>query len=297
MRRASIRTFSLFGESAQLPDPMHIETIAARSSLHEWELAPHRHARLHQLLLLRSGSGRVHLDGCALPLTPMALVNVPAGEVHAFGFEPGTQGWVATFSDDFLDQLLGPAGAERRRLGRGAVLEAEPALAELMAQIEREFEGRATSRALVLRGLCAVLLGHAARAAERADAPRADTAGSALLRRFEALIEERLAERWTVADHARALAVSPTHLSRVVRAATGASALRLIDARRMREARRQLAYTNLPVTTIAYTLGFSDPAYFSRAFARVEGLSPRAFRARVSGPEGEATAVAPRAPA
>lgn len=296
MRRTSIRSFGLFGESAQLPDPMHIETIAARSSLHEWELAPHRHLRLHQLLLLRSGSGRAHLDGCALPLAPMALVNVPAGEVHAFGFEPGTQGWVVTFSDDFLDQLLGPAGAERRRLGRGAVLEAEPALAELMAQIEREFEGRAASRALVLRGLCAVLLGHAARAAERADAPHADTAGSALLRRFEALIEERLTERWTVADHARALAVSPTHLSRVVRAATGVSALRLIDARRMREARRQLAYTNLPVTTIAYTLGFSDPAYFSRAFARVEGLSPRAFRVRVSGPEGEAAAAAPRAP-
>jgi AraC family transcriptional activator of pobA len=296
MRRASIRSFGLFGESAQLPDPMHIETIAARSSLHEWELAPHRHLRLHQLLLLRSGSGRAHLDGCALPLAPMALVNVPAGEVHAFGFEPGTQGWVVTFSDDFLDQLLGPAGAERHRLGRGAVLEAEPALAELMAQIEREFEGRAASRALVLRGLCAVLLGHAARAAERADAPHADTAGSALLRRFEALIEARLTERWTVADHAHALAVSPTHLSRVVRAATGASALRLIDARRMREARRQLAYTNLPVTTIAYTLGYSDPAYFSRAFARVEGLSPRAFRVRVSGPEGEAAGAATRAP-
>ncbi|MEZ5704702.1 MAG: hypothetical protein R3E56_04895 [Burkholderiaceae bacterium] len=43
----------LFGESAQLPDVMHCETIAARSALHGWELAPHRHGKLHQVLLLQ----------------------------------------------------------------------------------------------------------------------------------------------------------------------------------------------------------------------------------------------------
>jgi AraC family transcriptional activator of pobA len=57
---------------------------------------------------------------------------------------------------------------------------------------------------------------------------------------------------------------------------------RLIDARVMREARRNLAYTNLSVSTIAYTLGFTDPAYFSRVFTRALGLSPRAFRARAA---------------
>ena len=39
-----------------------------------------------------------------------------------------------------------------------------------------------------------------------------------------------------MADYARALAVSPTHLSRVARATTGVSAQRLIEARLMREA-------------------------------------------------------------
>ena len=52
MPSMAIRTYGLFGETANLPDPMHIETIAARSALHDWELAPHRHVRLHQLLLL-----------------------------------------------------------------------------------------------------------------------------------------------------------------------------------------------------------------------------------------------------
>lgn len=284
MHGAAIRSYGLFGETANLPDPLHVETIAARSALHDWELAPHRHARLHQLLLLREGGGMLHLEGEQLPLGPMALVNVPPGNVHAFSFEPGTQGWVATLADDLLDQLLGPTGDERRALGRGGVYAADPALASLMAQIAAEFDGHAPARLLVLRGLSAALLGGAVRAVLQADPAPVDSPGSALLRRFEALVEAHLRDHWTVADYARALAVSPTHLSRVVRAATGQPASRLIDARQMREARRQLAYTNLQVTTIAYSLGFADPAHFSRAFSRIEGLSPRAFRERLLSP-------------
>ena len=34
----------------------------------------------------------------------------------------------------------------------------------------------------------------------------------------------------------------------------------------------------MSVTQVAYYLGFEDPAYFSRFFARRMGISPRAFR-------------------
>jgi AraC family transcriptional activator of pobA len=278
----NIRTYSLFGESANLPDVMHCETIAARSALHDWELAPHRHARLHQVLLLQSGGGAAHLEGQAVRLPPMSLVNVPPGNVHSFVFEPGTQGWVATFANELLDEILASASAERRALARCCVLAADEPVRGVMAQIAHEFESRATGRALVLRGLCAALLGLTARAVALHDPAGEDLARSDLLDRFEMLIEDHFLEHWMVADYARALAVSATHLSRVARVATGEPASGLIEARVMREARRNLAYTNLPVTTIAYALGFGDPAYFSRAFSRAEGVSPRAFRERLS---------------
>eukprot|EP01035_Chromulina_nebulosa_P015220 gene15220-20163_t len=63
-----IRSYSLFGESQHLPDVLHCETIAERSVLHDWELAPHRHMRLHQVLLITSGGGVAHLDGERVPL-------------------------------------------------------------------------------------------------------------------------------------------------------------------------------------------------------------------------------------
>ena len=57
-----IESYNLFGESDDLPDVVHCETIAARSVKHDWELTPHRHARLHQVLLVARGGGRGTLE-------------------------------------------------------------------------------------------------------------------------------------------------------------------------------------------------------------------------------------------
>ena len=285
----AILSFNLFGESADLPDVVHCETLAARSVLHGWELAPHRHARLHQLLLVRSGGGMAQLDGRAERLGPMSLVNVPIGHVHAFSFVPGTQGWVLTLAAEMFDEALSHAADLRRTLAQPGVVRADTKLLAQMKQIGAEFEGRRHARAQVLRGLSATLLGLVARRlvglAPReggATGPRAP-AESILLGRLEALIESHYLEHWGVADYARTLAVTPTHLSRVARQATGRPASKLIEERLIREARRNLVYTHLQVATIAYALGFADAAHFSRVFAKATGLSPRRFRDRLGG--------------
>lgn len=276
-----VRSFGLYGESQHLPDVMHCETIAERSVLHDWELASHRHDRLHQLLLMQSGSGIARLDDQEATLAPRTLVNVPAGVVHAFTFEPEvTHGYVITLADEMLDELLGREAEVRLRLSRPWCAEAAPAAEELMARINDEYAAPSPARALILRGLGAALLGHAARSA-RLDAKHGHLSESHLLVRFEALLEQHYRDHWRVADYASELAVTPTHLSRVVGAVTGKSTSRAIDSRVVREARRQLAFTNLGVSTIAYLLGFEDPALFSRVFARVAGCSPREFRRRL----------------
>ncbi len=277
-----VLSHGLFGESTQLPDVMHCETIAARSALHDWELAPHRHGRLHQILLLRSGGGIACLEGLDLALEPMTLVNVPPGDVHAFSFEPGTQGFVATLADEMLDSMLGGVGEVRRPLGHAFVATADAQIDAVMQQIWQEFSALGEARALVLRGLGVALLGLTARVAMRSTPTLAGVGESAQMRKFEALVEAHFQERWSVADYARAMAMTPTHLSRIARAATGEPASRVIDARVVREARRSLAFTNLSVATIAYELGFVDPAHFSRVFSRTAGLSPRAFRRQVA---------------
>ena len=281
LRPREVHDYSLYGESQHLPDVMHCETIAQRSVLHDWEFAPHRHERLHQLLLLRVGSGTVRLGDAAAALPPGSLVNVPVGEVHAFKFEPGTDGLVLTLADVVLDELLARNPDVRRQLGQGWAVPIDPATDALMAQLADEYLATSPARALVLRGLAAALLGRAARLGAATPAAAGGLEAAQLLQRFELLLEAHFRAHWRVADYARVLAITPTHLSRVVRAATGAPASRRIDDRLVREARRQLAFTSLRISTIADTLGFADPALFSRVFARVAGVPPSVFRQQV----------------
>ncbi|HKU17543.1 MAG TPA: helix-turn-helix domain-containing protein [Steroidobacteraceae bacterium] len=281
---SAIQVYNLFGESADLPDVVHCETIAARSVLHDWKLAAHRHARLHQVLLIERGGGEVTLDGRVHALKAMHAVNVPVGDVHGFDFVPGTQGWVVTIAAEILDETLLAQEGLRGVLSRCAVVRGTPQMRATMKQIFAEFAGRDFGRAHVLRALSAGLIGLVARELARGgrDGSAAD---SELFRRFEALLEQHHLERWSVSHYADALSVTATHLNRITRAATGDTASHLILNRMIREARRNLVYTNLPVSTIAYTLGFDDPAYFSRVYASATGLSPRAFRARLHGDE------------
>lgn len=278
----AIAGYALFGESAHLPDVLHCETIAARSALHDWELEPHRHARLHQLVFVEAGGGSAQLEGATLALAPMTLVNVPPGHVHGFSFAPGTAGYVTTLAAEMRDEVLAQASDVRRLLATSRLLRADDEVRSTTRAVWHEYGGRAAARALVLRGLTATLLGLAARLAAAAEPPPAARRESRLLGRFEALVEAHYAEHWPVADYARALAVTPTHLSRIVRAATGGPASKVIEMRLVHEARRHLVYTQAPITAVAYGLGFADPAYFTRVFSRAVGMSPREFRARAA---------------
>ena len=278
----SIQTYNLFGEAGDLPDVVHCETIAARSIVHDWNIAPHRHARLHQFLLIESGGGQARLEDRAYTLAPMRLVNVPIGDVHSYSFVRGTRGWVLTVAAEVLDQVTLTSEGLRRVLSSGKVVCGTAQMRTTMKQIFAEFAGRRFARAHVLRAHTAMLVGLVAREMATQGRMSDSRTNIELFERFESLLEQHYLKHWTVSQYAGALSITPTHLSRITRSATGRSASNLIVERVVREARRNLAYTTLPISTIAYTLGFNDPAYFSRMFSEATGLSPRSFRERVS---------------
>lgn len=282
---SSIPVYDLYGEAGDLPDILHCESIRVRAALHDWNIEPHRHARLHQFLLVRSGGGEAEIDGRRFPLEPGLLLNLPPGHIHAFRFEAATDGWVVTAPVETLEQ--GPAAAFRAALAQPGAAKAGTEAAAVFAMLAAEHAGAGAGRLHMLAAGFALLAGHAARALERETSPAQDAGG--LMRRFAALVEAGFRKHVPVANYATELGVSPTHLSRIVRAAAGVPASRYIETRLMREARRELAYTNINVQQIAFGLGYEDPAYFSRVFSRATGSSPLAYRRRVAGPQPAST--------
>jgi AraC-like DNA-binding protein len=99
-----------------------------------------------------------------------------------------------------------------------------------------------------------------------------------LLAEVFGFIEDRYRERISLKEVARAVSLTPGHLTTVVRRKTGRTVLEWIAERRMAEARRLLVGTDLPVEEVGRRVGYADPSYFVRTFRRVHGATPLGWR-------------------
>ncbi len=103
--------------------------------------------------------------------------------------------------------------------------------------------------------------------------------GEPLLAAVFDVIGARYAGELSLRDVAESVGMSAGHLTTVVRRRTGRTVQDWIIERRMAEARRLLASTDLPIGEIARRVGLSDPGYFARLFRNTAGVSPRQWRA------------------
>lgn len=99
--------------------------------------------------------------------------------------------------------------------------------------------------------------------------------------RFSELIELHYTTHQAVSYYADQLGITAAHLNALCRQTVGQSALGLIHERLTLEAKRNLVYTSMSISVLSYTLGFSDPSYFTRFFKRQVGLSPKEFKQKV----------------
>jgi AraC family transcriptional regulator len=83
-----------------------------------------------------------------------------------------------------------------------------------------------------------------------------------------------------VAVFAELCGVSASHLARCFKQTTGLTVHAYVQSIRIERARTLLAESGLPLKEIAAACGFATPRYFSTAFRRAAGESPRNYRAR-----------------
>lgn len=284
-----IPAYLLYGEAPRRVDRMlHVETIEARSAKHQWKINPHLHQALHQMIFVQRGRGVVLAEGERAQYRPPALIVMPAGAVHGFEFEPGTTGHVISVSSELQRELVQREPGIGMLFSRPTTLELHGAalratdLAQGVRMLAREFHRSDSGHELAAQGWLEVVLANALRLArEVPDGSDALTGRRRrLVARFGEMVERRFRDNQSVPDYARLLNVSESRLRTACLALTGQSPVQLIHARRLLEAKRQLHYTDNPVSEIAYSLGFDDPAYFTRFFTGRAGVSPRAFRQR-----------------
>ena len=98
--------------------------------------------------------------------------------------------------------------------------------------------------------------------------------------RARALIVENLAAPLKLDDIARAVALSPFHLCRVFRRATGRTLHGYRSALRLRVALDRLDEAEVDLASLALELGYSSHSHFTAAFRKEFGVSPSKVRGR-----------------
>jgi len=302
-RAGSVPVFALYGDAETAADVefLHIEPIHARGELLGWEIDRHTHRGLFQAVFLFDKAARVVLDNQVADADAPCAILVPSRVVHAFNFQPGTDGYVLTMAAGWAAEAayggVGQKSAQRASdlfaglmdepivLGLGDDAASCKALLDLLFQESRDRRAGYGYSSEWLSGCVLMMLARLRRAgggAIRSDDPRTH-----VFARFRMMIEDHFTQHWPVSRYAHALATSESRLDRICRTLAGHSAFEMVQNRVILEARRRLVHVGAPVTALAYELGFEDPGYFCRFFKRHTGATPtqwrRAQRERLAG--------------
>lgn len=98
------------------------------------------------------------------------------------------------------------------------------------------------------------------------------------LRGMIAYIHRHYADKLTLSEIAKAVGVSGREASRCFKKNIGQSPVEYLIAFRLNEAKKLLRESGLPIMEIGLRCGFSDSAYFGRAFRAAFGVTPGAYR-------------------
>ena len=280
---ADVPVFKLYGDRLEwtTPDLLHCESIPERSQLHDWEIKPHRHADLVQLLYVRSGWAVIEVEGTQARLDFPAIQVLPPLCVHGFRFSEQIEGYVITLATPLAQQIEAQLDSRQPIFGTPGLYPISKDLDYidmLFEAIHREYVRPAPARELQLHSLVGLISTWLRRQLHARQQQERPSPGHEYVLAFAALVQTHFREQLSIERYAHLIGVTPAHLNNLTRRFTGITAQEMVHQRLLLEAKRQLTYTALSAKQIADELGFSDAAYFSRFFKRMTGQSPRAFR-------------------
>jgi AraC family transcriptional activator of pobA len=263
---------------------VHVGHVTDRG---RWRTEPHAHPAYGQVIFVRSGRGVMNLEGRSVPFEGPCALLLPTECVHGLDYEVDVDRWVVTIEVSYLTQVNAKLHefillwSAPRMIPLSYATDTGPAFCRLIQSLKEEVDSNAAGHVVGTEALLTTLLLMLARGTRLEQAGNEGTSRSdiRLADRFRELIDIHYRENLPLQDYASMMAVSLVQLRAACASATEQSPTKIIHARIITEAKRNLIFGDMSVEQIAFSLGFADAAYFTRFFRREVGQAPSQFRA------------------
>lgn len=240
---------------------------------------------IHCFFFLLSGTVLVEIGGKTYLIKEHELVVIPAGQVFSIKYFENATGYMGGFNTSFISganasenaiakyDFLRIWGSPKIELGEEAFSRQIP----LFDRIYEEYTSPQPNAEIIKAYLTAILA--EADVIYRSTITEVISHNNGICNRFlNELFKGDGNRNLPVAEYARKLGVTPNHLNKVVKGATGKSPSVWIEEAIIQDARLLLKGTDLPLGEIAARVGIMDQSYFARKFRQHEGMTPSEYR-------------------
>ncbi|MBQ5827442.1 MAG: helix-turn-helix transcriptional regulator [Bacteroidales bacterium] len=262
------------------------EHPAAQHPATEHPAALPRRSPMHCFIFLVSGTILAEIGGNTCLIKEHQLAIIPEGQSFTIKYYDKACGYMGGFTTQFLSnrnqsenllseyEFLNKWVAPRIELDQLAFSRQ----LTLFQRIYEEFSAPGHSTAIIKAYLNAILA-ESLSLYEKASRDISLQNNSICNRFLEELFNNRRGEKpLSVNEYAQILHITPNHLNKVVKGATGKSTSAWIEEAVMLKAKILLKGTDLPLGEVAAKVGIMDQSYFTRKFKLHTGVTPSDYR-------------------
>lgn len=268
---------------------IHFDKLGKMADFFGRDMPMHLHADFAQIHLILSGHTLFHIDQNSFETNGCAAFYTPPATPHAFLTETNAPGYVVTLHTAFLQQLMDELDAYRNLNGllmpfcikqeQSGVSPMWDTLLSLFEILRQEWQEDALYKDCSVHATLKMILIYMLRLSGSSMSDKQHNSSEVQsFRQFSTLVEQHFLTQKPLSFYCQQLGINENRLNYLCKKVTDQSPKKILNGRILLEAKRLLAHSNKNLTEIAYTLGYMDPSYFSRFFARHTGESPSDYR-------------------
>lgn len=249
---------------------------------------PHRHD-FYEILFLSKGSGYHIIDNNQYEITPPCVFFLSPGQAHKLSLSHDIEGHIFLFTPEFYSLF----DFNKNKLIEFpfffSIEQKNPPLyitnakdaefiQDLILRASIEFSQPENTNNEIIHAILQLLLLTCNQLYTKDISIHKQSKSQILVKKFLIALEENYHCNYSIDYYAQLLAITPNHLTQIVKQSMGKSTISIIQEKRIIEIKRLLLHTSMSISEIAEHLHFSDVSYFTKYFKKNVGIAPLQYR-------------------